>query len=212
MIDISILPLFFVSVFFLVISPGPDLLLISSYSTARGFRSGIAISLGIFGAGILQSGLVAFGLGEIMQTMPTVAFAVKVIGACYLLWLGVNLIRAWFKQTQCNVNDQVTQLKQLTYRRLAYRGCMTNLLNPKALLFFSFFLPQFTHTSSSITTQLLFLGLLLSGIALVMNVAFSIVFSAAGRYFKGKLNFGHHTDGILGLVFVGLAARLVTTK
>jgi len=57
-------PAFLVSVFFLVISPGPDLLLISSYSTARGFKSGLAISLAIFGAGLPQTGLVAFGLGE----------------------------------------------------------------------------------------------------------------------------------------------------
>ncbi|WP_462163215.1 hypothetical protein [Pseudoalteromonas xiamenensis] len=66
MIDISVLPLFLVSV----------------------FKSGLAILLGIFGAGLPQTGLVAFGLGDIMQTMSKVALAVKVIGACYLLWLG----------------------------------------------------------------------------------------------------------------------------
>ncbi|WP_462163214.1 hypothetical protein [Pseudoalteromonas xiamenensis] len=79
-------------------------------------------------------------------------------------------------------------------------------------MFFRFFLPQFTHTSSNITAQLLILRFLLSGIALIMNVAFSIAFSAAGRCFKGVLSFGRHADGLLGLVFVGLAARLATTR
>ncbi|WP_042143224.1 MULTISPECIES: LysE family transporter [unclassified Pseudoalteromonas] len=62
MIDISILPLFFTAVFFLVISPGPDLILISSYSSTKGFKAGLLIALGIFFAGILQTLLVAFGL------------------------------------------------------------------------------------------------------------------------------------------------------
>ncbi|WP_462152627.1 LysE family translocator [Pseudoalteromonas xiamenensis] len=83
----------------------------SSYSTGRGFKSGLAISLGIFGAGLPQTGLVAFGLGEIMQTMPKVALAVKVIGVCYLLWLGGNLIRTWYKHTQSIINAQANQLK-----------------------------------------------------------------------------------------------------
>lgn len=93
MIDVSILPVFFAATFFLVISPGPDLLLISSYASSQGFKSGLMISLGIFAAGLLQTVLVAFGLGNLMQAMPVLALAVKAAGALYLAWLGLNLLR-----------------------------------------------------------------------------------------------------------------------
>ncbi|WP_413665272.1 LysE family translocator [Microbulbifer sp. CNSA002] len=90
MIDLSILPAFLIAAIVLAASPGPDLLLISAYSSARGFTAGVMISLGIFTAGIVQTALVALGLGHIMQTMPLVAMVVKLVGAVYLAWLGLD--------------------------------------------------------------------------------------------------------------------------
>ena len=210
MFDISILPVFVISVFFLVISPGPDLLLISSYSSARGFKAGIAISIGIFVAGIIQTCLVAMGLGKLMQTMPAVAFAIKLVGAGYLSWLGVNLIRSWLKKGKQEVTS--SKVEPISTSTLVYRGCLNNLLNPKALIFFSMFLPQFTQGQENLTSQLLLLGVLLSSIALVINAFFVFSFSQFGSYFSGKLKSGRHVDGVLGIIFIGLAARLVTTE
>ena len=97
MIELQILPMFLAATFFLAISPGPDLLLISTYSSSRGVRSGILISVGILLAGLAQTLLVALGLGQLMQVMPPLVTAIKIIGALYLSWLGINLVRAWFK-------------------------------------------------------------------------------------------------------------------
>ena len=77
MIDVAVLPIFFISIFFLAISPGPDLLLISSYSSTNGFKAGSAVSIGILLAGVIQTMLVGLGLGQLMQAMPTVAVAIK---------------------------------------------------------------------------------------------------------------------------------------
>ncbi|NQY94445.1 MAG: LysE family transporter, partial [Campylobacteraceae bacterium] len=103
MLDISILPVFFIAIFFLAISPGPDLLLLSSYSSAKGFKTGVLISLGICAAGISQTLLVAFGLGQMMQMFPALAWTIKLLGALYLTYLGLNLIKNWYK----NKNSQV---------------------------------------------------------------------------------------------------------
>ncbi|AJQ96599.1 LysE family translocator [Gynuella sunshinyii] len=210
MIDLAVLPFFFASIFFLVISPGPDLLLISSYSSTNGFKSGLAISVGIFIAGIIQTMLVALGLGQLMQAMPVVAFGVKMVGALYLFWLGINLIRSWFG----NKREQVAKEKPRTLPtiNLVYRGCLNNLLNPKALLFFSMFLPQFTNEASSLSGQIMILGLILSVFALLVNVMLAFSFSSVGSYLGSKLNIGRHSDGLLGLIFVGLAARLAISK
>ena len=210
MIDISILPLFFTSIFFLVISPGPDLILISTYSSTKGFKSGLMISLGVFIAGCIQTLLVAFGLGQLMQSMPLLAYAVKIVGAVYLAWLGLKMLKSWYVGRQ-----DITKAKEVesvSNASLMGKGLFNNLLNPKALLFFSLFLPQFMTGTGSISLQILILGMLLSSFALVMNIVFSLSFSKIGHAVGNKLNFGRHIDGLLGVIFVGLAARLVISK
>ncbi len=210
MIDLSIVPLFFIASIMLVLSPGPDLLLISTYSSSRGFKPGFMLAIGILLAGIIQTLLVAFGLGQMMQQMPPIAMAIKIIGALYLAWLGVNLIKTWYtNQTSPSKALTVSELKPM---QLISKGLLNNLLNPKALLFFSLFLPQFTNENSSLTGQILVLGTLLSLIAFTFNTLFSFGFSKIGAYFGSKLRLGKHVDGLLGVIFLGLATRLMTQK
>lgn len=210
MLDFNLLPLFILASILLVISPGPDLLLISAYSSTRGCKAGIMISVGIFLAGIVQAVLVAFGLGHLMQTLPPLALAIKVIGAVYLSWLGLILIAAWLKST--HEPSKAREVKNLSSTDLILRGLLNNLLNPKALLFFSVFLPQFTSGGTDLPGQILTLGVLLSGIALTINCCFSFGFSRLGSYFGGKLKISRHIDGALGFLFLGLATRLVASK
>ena len=77
---------------------------------------------------------------------------------------------------------------------------------------FSMFLPQFTNEQFALISQILVLGLLLSVIALLINITFSLFFSKLGASLGNKLKLGRHLDGILGMVFLGLAARLATSK
>lgn len=210
MIDLHILPLFLTACFFLVISPGPDLLLISSNASAKGFKAGLSISVGICLAGLLQTVLVAVGLGQLMQAMPVIAIAVKVVGALYLSWLGIKMIRNWFIKHQNSAND--SNISSLNSPQLILQGFMNNMMNPKALLFFSLFLPQFTNPTTELPIQIMILGVLLSGIALMINLIFSFGFSKLGQHLGAKLKLGRHVDGILGLLFLGLAARLATSK
>ncbi len=210
MIDITILPLFIVSTLFLVISPGPDLLLISAYSSAQGFRAGVMIALGIFVAGLAQTLLVAFGLGQLMQAMPPLIWGIKIVGALYLSWIGLNLLRTWLKNGESTKHNK--ELPLLSSKQLMCRGLLNNLMNPKALLFFSMFLPQFTNTRFDLSSQIMVLGVLLSALALTINTAFAFSFSQLGTLIGNKLNLSRHMDGVLGLVFLGLATRLVTDK
>jgi len=210
MIDISVLPLFFTAVFFLVISPGPDLVLISSYSSTKGFKSGLMISLGVFLAGILQTLLVAFGLGQLMQAMPLFAYTIKIVGALYLAYLGINMLRSWYLNNDNESN--AGRLNQASNIQLINKGFLNNLLNPKALLFFSLFLPQFTTGNATLSVQIIILGILLSVIGLFSNALFALSFSQFGKLISNKLNLGRHIDGLLGFIFIGLATRLATSK
>ena len=210
MIDLTILPIFFTAIFFLVISPGPDLILISTYSSTRGFKSGVMISIGVFIAGIIQTLLVAFGLGQLMQSIPLLAYVIKIVGAVYLMWLGLKMLKSWyFNQQELTKQKSVETFGNTS---LVSKGLLNNLLNPKALVFFSLFLPQFITGTGSISLQILILGMLLSGFALIMNIVFSLSFSKVGSIVGNKFNMERHIDGLLGLVFLGLATRLAASK
>ena len=210
MIDFTILPLFFTAIFFLTISPGPDLVLISTYSSTKGFKAGLMVSIGVFSAGILQTLLVAFGLGNLMQTIPMFAYAIKIVGALYLSYLGLKMLFSWY----CNnlQGSQTKNTENLTSVSLINKGFLNNLLNPKALLFFSLFLPQFTTGTGTLSVQILVLGFMLSCFALLVNCIFSLTFSKFGKLIGNKLNLGRHIDGLLGVIFLGLATRLATSK
>ncbi|WP_120497692.1 LysE family translocator [Kiloniella sp. EL199] len=214
MIDVSVLPLFLTAIFFVVIAPGPDLVLITAYSSTRGFRFGLMVSLGIFIAGVIQTLLVAFGLGQLMQAMPSVAFGVKIVGACYLGWLGYKRLLCWYRKDGLSF-DRPDDTSLSKYD-LVCKGLLSNLLNSKALLSFSLFLPQFTTGTGSLTAQILILGLLFSGFAFLMNCGFSLFFSQIGQVLGNRLkstrNLGRHIDGLLGVIFVGLATRLALSR
>ncbi|NQZ89554.1 MAG: LysE family translocator [Colwellia sp.] len=210
MIDFTILPLFFTAIFFLAISPGPDLVLISTYSSMKGFKAGLMISLGVFGAGILQTFLVAFGLGQLMQSIPMFAYAIKIVGALYLSYLGVRMLFNWYRTNALSGQTKTTE--NLTNLSLMNKGFLNNLLNPKALLFFSLFLPQFTTGKGLLSVQILILGVMLSCFALFVNSVFSITFSKFGKLVGNRFNLGRHIEGLLGFIFIGLATRLATSK
>jgi len=219
-IDPNVLPLFFTAIFFLAISPGPDLLLISTYSSTKGFASGVMISMGVLMAGVVQTCLVAFGLGELMMIMPGIAIGIKWVGAIYLTYLGVRMLWAWFLSQRSGKGDLSEQelvesnpkQKPLSNSGLFSKGLLNNLLNPKALLFFSLFLPQFISSESALTSQILLLGLMLSAFVFIINLLFSLGFSRLGKLMSNKLNLTKHIDGFLGVIFMGLAVRLASSK
>jgi threonine/homoserine/homoserine lactone efflux protein len=168
------------------------------------------LSVGIFVAGMVQTVLVAFGLGKLLEAMPSLALLVRVAGALYLAWLGINLLRGWYR------NEKGTPAARpnapLSNRRLVCRGLLNNIMNPKALIFFSMFLPQFVDSQHDATTQIFLLGTLLSGVVLCINTGFSFSFSKLGSLIGRKLKLGRHIDAMLGAVFLGLAARLATSE
>lgn len=210
MIDVSVLPLFFTTIFFLVISPGPDLIVISTYSSTKGFYAGLMVSIGIFSAGVLQTLLVAFGLGKLMQSIPMLAYTIKLVGALYLGYLGIKLLYSW--RQNIRQADPIKMSDGTTNFSLIYKGFLNNVLNPKAILFFSLFLPQFSTGTGSLPSQILILGILLSCFALLANCIFSFIFSRLGKLIGKTLSLGRHIDGFLGAIFLGLAGRLVTSK
>lgn len=215
MLDVHTLPLFLSAVFALLIVPGPDLLLISAQSVQRGARCGIACSVGVMLAGLLQTLLVSMGLGHAMESWPALATAIRWVGAAYLAYLGCRLLWAWRAAGDAEGAAAARPAAAApSLRSLVLIGLANNLLNPKALLFFALFLPQFTSPSApgSQPLQLATLGLLLTFIAFGFNVLASFVFASLRSLRIDSPRLQRHGNGLVGALFVLLASRLAFGK
>ena len=209
MLDPSVLPIFLLAVLALAVVPGPDLALIVSHSLARGVWAGVWCSVGIAAAGFIQTALVAFGLGHLLQRMPAVADAVRLVGAAYLMWIGIRMLVKSRRSAEGAPDAPRGVDRETAYGWLA-RGLINNLLNPKALLFFSLFLPQFvTIQGDAMPVQLVLLGTILTVVVMAVNVGVAWAAGSVRRALRPNDRFDRLGIRVLGVVFVGLAFRMV---
>jgi threonine/homoserine/homoserine lactone efflux protein len=120
--------------------PGADTLYIVGRSAAQGARSGTMAALGVGAGCFVHMFAAALGLSAILAASATAFTVVKLIGAAYLIYLGVSLLRTSAKSTAAQAT---IALRQTTLRMVFFQGLLTNVLNPKVALFFLAFLPQF---------------------------------------------------------------------
>ena len=123
------------------LSPGPSMLLISSIAAARGFRAGILAVLGLGAGAFVHVLLAASGVAAILAASPAVFSAVRYAGAAYLIYLGIDL---WRKRQTAEAKAQPDQ--DCLPWQFFYRGFLVDLLNPKIVVFFLAFIPQFLVT------------------------------------------------------------------
>ncbi|NWB32101.1 LysE family translocator [Pseudomonas gingeri] len=182
--------------------PGPNMAIVTSHAVAHGWRFGLAAALGITLADVLMTVAVSTGLGALVMSWAPAFDLLRWAGACYLMWL------AW-QALKTSPADTDTQATQASMRKIFARATLNSLLNPKALLFFMVFLPQFVTVGSSVTSQLMFLGLLLALIALIFH---SLLGLCAGRL-HGRLREGVLSKRLgaysFAVVMTALAVRLL---
>jgi homoserine/homoserine lactone efflux protein len=173
MIDPATLSLYLVAVLALAITPGPTMLLALSNAVAGGRRAACA---GIAGA-TLASGMlivaVAFGLGAVLAASTTLFEMLRVAGVLYLCWLGVKLWRA----KSLGLADRLDASAPAMRPQAAFlRSLTVALSNPKALLFFTAFLPQFIDPTRVLTGQYLVLG----ATFLALDACVMLMYASAG--------------------------------
>ncbi|QBZ89900.1 LysE family translocator [Pseudomonas viciae] len=201
--DAANLYLFVIAALLLLIVPGPNMAFVTSHALAHGWRGGFAAALGISFSDLLMTLMVSAGIGALVMSWAPAFELLRLAGAAYLLWLAWQALRTPALPT-------ATQPQMTSFWRIFGRGALNSLLNPKALLFFMVFLPQFvTVKAGNISLQLVFLGVLLALIALIFH---SVLGVCAGQL-RGKLAGGGISKrlGTYGFatVMTALAARLL---
>jgi len=195
--DPSRLAVFALASFLLAVVPGPAVLYIVAQAVDQGRRAGLASALGIATGGLVHVAAAVVGLSSLLASSATAFEAVKLVGAAYLVYLGVR--RLLTKAVPVTVERERRPLREL-YRR----GVVVNVLNPKTALFFLAFLPQFVNTDAGyVWAQIGALGLVFVTIALISDSTYALAAGTAGDALRGPA-FQNVQRWVSGSVFVGL--------
>jgi threonine/homoserine/homoserine lactone efflux protein len=203
MIDLPTLAVFLLAVFTLFLSPGPNMAFVLSHGIAFGPRGGFAAALGITLADLILTALTAAGITALIAAWPPSFDTLRYLGAVYLVWLAIQAIRNPGKAA-------VSHREHASFSRIVRMAMLNSLLNPKALLFFMVFLPQFVVESrGDVTLQLTVLGCSLSLAALIFNSVLGIFSGRVGRMLHRSETALRYQSWFLATLLVALAIRLL---
>jgi threonine/homoserine/homoserine lactone efflux protein len=170
----SNLALFIAASWILIITPGPDMIYVITRGISQGRKAGVISAIGVTLGIFVHTTFAAFGLAIILKTSVMAFFAVKFVGAGYLIYLGIKALK---DKTALNFKNNKPQAN---IRTVFIQGIMSNVLNPKIALFFLSFLPQFVNPDyGSASIQMVYLGLTFA--------LFGVVFLALLGYFSGSI-------------------------
>ncbi|MGH8777548.1 LysE family translocator [Paraburkholderia sp.] len=201
---------FVVAVFLLNVTPGPDTAYIVGRSVAQGRRAGLVSALGISAGCCVHTLACAFGLTALLAASATAFTVIKFVGAMYLIYLGVRLIFTRQQAAPAQGGERVAGAPK-SLRQLFLQGFWTNVLNPKVVLFFVSFFPQFVATDSAYKTwAFLTLGLVFLAMSTVWSSFVAWVAGSVTQRFAGKPGVKRWLDRTVGSAFVGLGVRLAT--
>ncbi|RQS22807.1 LysE family translocator [Burkholderia sp. Bp8992] len=204
---------FFVfAVFLLNVTPGPDTAYIVGRSVAQGRGAGLMSAFGISAGCCVHALACAFGLTALLAASATAFTVIKLVGAAYLIYLGVRMIVAKQAAAPSGADAaQATAAKPL--RQLFMQGFWTNVLNPKVVLFFVSFFPQFVSADSPHKAwAFLTLGAVFVAMSTVWTSLVAWVAGSVTQHFSGKPGVRKWLDRTVGSAFVGLGLRLATSQ
>jgi threonine/homoserine/homoserine lactone efflux protein len=199
---------FAITAFVLIVVPGPSVLFVVSRGVALGRRAALATVIGNTGGVMVQAVLVALGLGALVERSDAVFTVVKLVGAVYLLILGVRMLRNRHGLAQLH---DATEVPKGT-RRIVREGFVVGLTNPKAVIIFTVVLPQFADPSRGhVPLQLLVLAGLFLTIGVLSDSAWAIASGTARTWIARSTGRLEAVAGAGGVVLIGLGLRLAVT-
>jgi threonine/homoserine/homoserine lactone efflux protein len=208
MIDLALLPFFLATVAVLVAIPGPTTIFISTTSASQGFRFGLASCFGVMLATIVHVSFAAAGLTALLLASPLMFAAIKFLGAGYLIFIGIKVIRSRAAPASVDAQPPAHALGASMKK-----GFLVNLLNPKTGLFIAAFLPQFvTPSLGHVPLQIVTLGLLLVLVGGVSDVTYAALARTLSRALANRSRRPGIGKYVAGLLYMGLGVAALATS
>ena len=208
-------PFFLAAVFLLNVTPGPDTAYIVGRSVAQGRSAGLVSALGISAGCCVHSLACAFGLTALLAASATAFTVIKFVGAIYLIYLGARLLFASRGEAGQSAADRPVAIPDAgkPLAQLFVQGFWTNVLNPKVVLFFVSFFPQFVSADSDRKAlAFLTLGLVFVAMSTIWNSFVAWIAGSVTKRLGGKPGVKKWLDRVVGSAFVGLGLKLATAQ
>ena len=190
----------------LAIAPGPDNIYVLTQSLVNGTKSGIATTAGLISGCIVHTTLLAFGISAIITASENIFYGIKVLGACYLLYLAYKVYSS----------DETISLSEnapkKSYLELYKTGVIMNLLNPKVMIFFLAFFPGFLWDKDGNTiSQFYILGISFMAISFLIFSSIALLAGRISGFILKSKGVGGFLKWLQIIVFVGIAIYIVAT-
>ncbi|WP_288380276.1 LysE family translocator [uncultured Massilia sp.] len=198
---------FLTAAILITLSPGPDNMMVLGAGIAKGRARGIAFGLGCALGCLNHTLLAVIGVSALLAASPLAFTALKVAGGLYLIWMGIGALRSRGGATVASgVPDE-------SARTLFFKGLLANAINPKVVLFFLSFLPQFVVASrGDANWQIAWLGLIFTAQAALIFGLLGYFSGSIGQWLNRTPRAGMWLDRIAGAIFVGLGLRLIVAR
>jgi len=207
MLDLGQTAAFLLAAGLITLAPGPDNMMVLGLGLSRGRRQGMVFGLGCALGCLSHTVLAAVGLSAAIAASVTLFSTLKICGGLYLAWLGFKAIRGHAGQAAA-AGGAIESI-----RTLFFRGLVANAINPKVILFFLAFLPQFVDANKGpVGWQIIQLGVIFTAQAAVQFAAIGWFSGYVGRWLAGTPKAGQWLDRIAGGVFMVFGARLILSR
>ncbi|MEU4326739.1 LysE family translocator [Nonomuraea dietziae] len=209
-VDHNLLMLFTVTTIVAMITPGPDMLFVLGCGMRGGPRAGLLATAGVAASEAVHVAVAAAGLAALFEAVPLAFTVVRVLGAVYLVYLGVQMIR---QRKGVESELPVAGEGRMSGRRAFTSGMVTNLLNPKMVTFTIAFLPQFIDPRlGQVWLQFAILGAILILLEFVVDGTVGVLAGRIGGWLRHRHAVRRRVDVATGGLFIGLGVRLAVDR
>lgn len=190
----------------LLVIPGPAVVYIVTRSASQGRRAGLVSVAGIHSGTVVHIAAAVVGLSALLVASATAFTAVKMVGAGYLVWLGIRAIRSGLR-TDPDGPSAMAPLAPRSLRRVYVDGAILNVFNPKTAVFFLSFVPQFVDPATPHPrTAVAVLGVVFIILGLISDGAYAVVGGSMGARLRRSPRLRRRTDFVAGGTYLGLGA------
>lgn len=207
MLDVSTLSVFCLTVFVLLITPGPEMLYVIARSAEQGRTTGIVSVLGVCAGDLVHIFAAAVGLSALLMTSALAYTLVKYAGAAYMIYLGVRIFLSRENQVKPGASRQASLVTTFA------QAALSSVLNPKVALFFLAFLPQFINPALGLVVlQIITLGAVWVSMTLLGYTLVALVAGTVSHWLRNHSGFARFQKWFTGSILVVLGVRLVLSK
>jgi threonine/homoserine/homoserine lactone efflux protein len=199
--------IFFTASIVLILTPGPDMIYVLTRGISNGQKAGVISAIGVLCGLFIHTFLIACGLGYIVSTSLVLYTIIKYAGIMYLIYLGVKSV---FTKGKFSPNIDCSNIAT---KKLFINGLLSDLLNPKIILFFVAFLPQFVNPNKgNESLQLISFGLFYIGLTAIVLITMGLYSGKIGSWMMRKKVIAKYMNKIAGSIMISLGIGLVFSK